>query len=57
MDFEEDGDSNWEFVMIQTKKKSRNDDNDENESDHDASDQEEATEEVLDMPPPWSPKL
>lgn len=56
MEFEEDVSGEWEYVMIQKKKKS---DTEEAEEEHseEASDEGEGEEEILDMPPPWSPKL
>lgn len=56
MEFEEDVSGEWEYVMIQKKKKS---DNEEAEEEHseEQSEEGEGDEEILDMPPPWSPKL
>lgn len=56
LDFTEDSEL-WEFVMIQTKKKSGSNQDGEDESEHDEENEDEAQEEILDMPPPWSPKL
>jgi hypothetical protein len=56
LDFAEE-DPSWEFVMIQTKKKSGTNLDGEDESDHDEENDDEVQDEVLDMPPPWSPKL
>ena len=57
MDFEEDINGAWEYVMVK-KKKAREEEGEDGEG---ASDDPDADygeeEEVLDMPPPWSPKL
>ena len=42
--------------MIQTKKK-KSEHESANESEHDEENEDEGQEEILDMPPPWSPKL
>ena len=57
-EFENDTAGEWEFVMISTDAKKGHDE-DENEDDDDDEDGEGGGdgEEVLDMPPPWSPKL
>lgn len=52
--FNEDVSGEWEYVMIKKKEKKENDDDEGGEvSDDDFGDEED----VLDMPPPWSPKL
>jgi len=58
MDFEFDTNGDWEYVMIKNDEKKgedeeENPDDDEEEGDEVANNEEE----VLDMPPPWSPKL
>ena len=52
--FEEDPNGEWEYVMIKTEKKQENEDQLE---DINEDSQEIEQEDVLDMPPPWSPKL
>lgn len=52
----------WEYVMIsqQEKKKGENEEDVENQDDEESEEQEigaKKEDEVLDMPPPWSPKL
>lgn len=58
-EFENDNTGDWEYVMINNdEKKGEEEDGSDNENEGD--DGEEgggADEEVLDMPPPWSPKL
>jgi hypothetical protein len=58
-EFENDNTGDWEYVMINNdEKKGEEEDGSDNEGDGD--DGEEgggADEEILDMPPPWSPKL
>lgn len=56
LEFEEDTTGEWEYVMIQKKKKSEEGEGEEEHSE-DGSDADENEEEILDMPPPWSPKL
>lgn len=56
LDFEFETNGEWEYVMLKNDKKGDEDDN----VDEDEEDEEEGgngEEEVLDMPPPWSPKL
>jgi hypothetical protein len=58
-EFENDTTGDWEYVMINTDEK-KGDDEDASENEGDGDEGEEggvADEEVLDMPPPWSPKL
>jgi len=58
LDFQEDVTGEWEYVMIQKgKAKDGDDENEDEEEMDDDEDEEEMEEEVLDMPPPWSPKL
>jgi len=57
-DFENDNTGEWEYVMISAD--DRKDEEDEDEGEEDEEDGEEGggdQEEVLDMPPSWSPKL
>ena len=61
-DIQEDQSGEWEYVMIQTgdkKNDGEDDDNGDGIEEEDEEDEEGAhkDEEVLDMPPPWSPKL
>lgn len=56
LDFQDDLTGEWEYVMLQPGKKG-GDDEDENEDVDDDDEDEEAQDEVLDMPPPWCPKL
>jgi hypothetical protein len=54
--FKEDVTGEWEYVMIKKKEKNEakgEDDENEDEDEEDYGDEED----VLDMPPPWSPKL
>jgi hypothetical protein len=54
LDFENDASGEWEFVMLSNKE----DKEDEDEGAEDDEDEEGgAEEELLDMPPPWSPRL
>ena len=60
LDFENDTNGEWEYVMIkQDEKKGEDDDgNDDDDDDFDDADgQANNEEEVLDMPPPWCEKL
>lgn len=59
MDFEYDTNGEWEYVMIKSDEKKEDDDDDAAPDDDDEEGEEGANndEEVLDMPPPWSPKL
>jgi hypothetical protein len=61
LDFKDDAAGEWEFVMIQSKNKrqgSSDEQMDEANDDEDTEqDHEKKDEEVLDMPPPWSPAL
>jgi hypothetical protein len=58
MDFEYDTNGEWEYVMIKAdEKKDEDDDAVEEEEDEDVEEGANIEEEVLDMPPPWSPKL
>ena len=58
-DFENDNTGEWEYVMINTddKKGDEEDENGEEDEDDDDDGAGNNEEEVLDMPPPWSPKL
>ena len=59
LEFENDNTGEWEYVMINTDDK-KGDDEDDVGEDEDENDADEAggnDEELLDMPPPWSPKL
>jgi hypothetical protein len=59
MEFETDNTGEWEYVMIKSDDK-KGDEEEENNEDEDEDDGVEGgnnEEEVLDMPPPWSPKL
>ena len=59
LEFEDDTSGDWEYVMIKQDEK-RDEDEDEINDDDDfdeGDDNERLEEEVLDMPPPWSPKL
>jgi hypothetical protein len=56
-EFEDDGTGDWEYIMLkQNERKAEGDYNDEDE-DFDEENEEELQDEVLDMPPSWSPKL
>ena len=58
LEFEYEQNGEWEYVMLKNDQK--RDDDDEAAEDEEASDDEGGTnaeEEVLDMPPAWSPKL
>jgi len=58
MDFEFETNGEWEYVMIKSDEKKGEDDEDNGEEDEDEGDEvANNEEEVLDMPPPWSPKL
>jgi hypothetical protein len=57
MNFAEETDANWEFVMINSKKRLGHTADVEEDSGGDEDNKEDGHEEVLDMPPPWSPKL
>ena len=58
LDFMEDNDGQWEYVMLQQGKNKDGDDDDNEEVDDDEEEDDgELEEEPLDMPPPWSPKL
>ena len=61
MDFEYDTLGEWEYVMIKSNDKKGGDENEEGVEDEEEDDGGEGgaanDEEVLDMPPPWSPKL
>lgn len=57
-DIENDNSGQWEFVMInQDDKKGDEEEEHEDEEEEDGEDGAGGDEEVLDMPPPWSPKL
>ena len=66
-DFQDDNTGEWEYVMLQTQEKKKSGDNDGDDDGHpideDETDENEGgaaakkEEDVLDMPPPWSPKL
>jgi hypothetical protein len=57
IDFLEDGDGTWEYVMLQQGKVKEEDDNEEDQDDDEEEEEGDLDEEPLDMPPPWSPKL
>ena len=59
MEFEGDSTGEWEYVMIkgEDKKGDEEEENGEDEEDDDGVEGGNNEEEVLDMPPPWSPKL
>ena len=57
MEFQEDINGEWEYVMIGEKKANEEEDNEEEEEDEDEEEEGGQDEEILDMPPPWSPKL
>lgn len=54
-EFIDDPTGEWEYVMI--KKKVKGEGNEEEEVEEEESEEEEEDSQVLDMPPPWSPKL
>lgn len=60
-DFQDDTTGEWEYVMIQTGDKKKNEAEDENgeglEEEEEEDEEGKKDEDVLDMPPPWSPKL
>lgn len=59
LEFKEDDDGQWEYVMIQQGKNKEGEEDGEGD-DVEAQDEDEEgefDEEPLDMPPPWSPKL
>lgn len=63
-EFQDDQTGEWEYVMIQQqeKKKNEGDNDDDNAQEEDETDENgdngpKKEEDVLDMPPPWSPKL
>lgn len=53
--FNEDVTGEWEYVMIKKKEKKENAEDE--EAEEEASDEPGEDEDILDMPPPWSPKL
>ena len=59
LDFENDTNGEWEYVMIKPDEKKDEDEegNEEDEDMDELDDQANNEEEVLDMPPAWSPKL
>ena len=57
IDFMEDGDGTWEYVMLQQGKAKEEDENEDDQDDDEEEEEGELDEEPLDMPPPWSPKL
>ena len=59
MEFEQDNTGEWEYVMIKNdeKKGEEEEENPDEEEDDDGVEGGNNEEEVLDMPPPWSPKL
>ena len=57
LDFKEDGEGTWEYVMLQQGKAEEEDENDEDQDEDEDEDEGDLDEEPLDMPPPWSPKL
>ena len=66
MEFEDDTSGEWEYVMLQpSDKKKHGDQEEEGDDQHDDEEEDDEEEnaggdkdeEVLDMPPPWSPKL
>lgn len=58
-EFENDNTGEWEYVMINTDEKKGDDDEEGADEDEDDGDDNGGglEDEVLDMPPPWSPKL
>lgn len=54
MDFE--GNIEWEYVML-TEEDQRDDEGEDDDDEDALSDKEEDLKDILDMPPPWSPKL
>lgn len=60
-DFQDYQTGDWEYVMIQTGDKKKGDADDDNgegaEEEEDEDEEGKKDEDVLDMPPPWSPKL
>ncbi len=61
-DFQDDQGGEWEYVMIQPQERKKGEHGDDDLDNHDEEESEEADapkkeEDVLDMPPPWSPKL
>jgi hypothetical protein len=62
-DFQNDEAGEWEYVMIQQQEKKKGADHDEDHEEQEEEETDEAEagtkkeEDVLDMPPPWSPKL
>lgn len=60
-DFTDDQTGEWEYVMIQPHDKKKGDGEEEGADDQHDDDEEEEEgtkdEDILDMPPPWSPKL
>ena len=54
MDFE--GNIEWEYVML-TEEDQRDDEGEDDDDEDALSDKEEDLRDILDMPPPWSPKL
>jgi hypothetical protein len=59
LEFDNDTTGEWEYVMISNDDKKGEDGEEENEEEEDDDDGEAGggDDEVLDMPPPWSPKL
>jgi len=58
LDFKEDTDGQWEYVMLQQGKNRDGEEEGEEDPDEDEDENEDdIDEEPLDMPPPWSPKL
>ena len=55
LDFEFETNGQWEFVMLKSDKKEEDDEQVDDDEDYDEGGPQD--EEVLDMPPPWSPKL
>lgn len=60
-EFQDDQTGEWEYVMIQQQEKKKNEgdgeDEHQEEEETDENDGAKKEEDVLDMPPPWSPKL
>ena len=62
IDFQDDTTGEWEYAMLESQGKKKGDHDDDNgdepvEEEHDETDGPKKEEDVLDMPPPWSPKL
>ena len=57
LDFENETAGEWEYVMLKNEKKEGDEEVEEEEDDDDEDGGGKGDEEILDMPPPWSPKL